>query len=64
MREPIMKTKVSERKLMVSIRDLFSKSIWNPHFILNTINQLKSLDGVKYVGFQALKYFGKLWEFK
>lgn len=64
MREPIMKTKVSEEKLLGAVRSLYTRSIWTPRFIFNTLSQLKSLDGIKYVGFQALKYFGKLWEFK
>lgn len=64
MREPIMKTKVSEEKLLAAVRGLYSRSIWNPRFILNTLAQLKSIDGIKYVSFQALKYLGKLWEFK
>ena len=64
MREPIMKTKSSEAKLLSAVRSLYSRSIWTPRFILNTLFQLKSIDGIKYVGFQALKYFGKLWEFK
>jgi len=64
MREPIMKTKVPEERLLASVRGLYSRSIWNPRFMLNTLAQLKSIDGFKYVGFQALKYFGKLWEFK
>lgn len=64
MREPIMKTKVHEEKLEEAVRRLYSRSIWTPRFILNTLSQLKSIDGIKYVGFQTLKYFGKLWEFK
>ena len=64
MREPIMKTPVSEEKLLAAVRSLYSRSIWTPRFMLNTLSQLNSLDGVKYVSFQALKYFGKLWEFK
>jgi radical SAM superfamily enzyme YgiQ (UPF0313 family) len=64
MREPIMKTKVSDEKLMAAVRGIYSRSIWTPRFILNTLSQLKSVDGWKYVGFQALKYLGKLWEFR
>jgi len=64
MREPIMKAKVSDGKLMAAVRSLYSRSIWTPRFILNTLSQLRSIDGWKYVGFQALKYLGKLWEFK
>jgi len=64
MRQPVMKTAVSEEKLLAAVRNLYSRSIWTPRFILNTFSQLKSLDGMKYVGFQVLKYFGKLWEFK
>jgi len=64
MREPVMKTKVSEKKLMSAVRNLYTRSIWTPRFMINTLSQLKSIDGIRYVGFQALKYFGKLWEFK
>jgi len=64
MREPIMKTKTGESDLMAAVRGLYSRSIWTPRFIINTLSQLKTIDGVKYVGFQALKYFGKLLEFK
>jgi len=64
MREPMMKTKVSEEKLLAAVRSFYSRSIWTPRFILNTFSQLKSIDGIKYVGFQALKYFGKLWQFR
>jgi len=64
MREPIMKAKVSGEKLAAAVRGLYSRSIWTPRFIFNTFSQLKTLDGIKYVGFQALKYLGKLVEFK
>jgi len=64
MREPIMKTDISKEELMGAIRQLYSRSVWNPRFILNTLSQLKSWDGIKYVGFQGLKYLGKLGEFK
>jgi radical SAM superfamily enzyme YgiQ (UPF0313 family) len=64
MSEPIMRTKISDDKLMAAVRHLYSRAIWNPRFILKTISQLSSIEGIKYVGLQALKYFGKLWEFK
>lgn len=64
MRAPIIKTKASEEELLAAVRNLYSRSIWTPMFIFNTLKQLKSIDGVKYIGFQALKYLGKLWEFK
>jgi len=64
MRETVIKTKASEKKLLAAIRGLYSHSIWTPRFIINTLFQLKSIDGIKYVSFQALKYFGKLWQFK
>ena len=64
MRGPVMKAGVSEEKLMKAVRDLYSCSIWNKTFIMNTLKQLKNLDGVKYVSFQGLKYLGKLLEFK
>jgi radical SAM superfamily enzyme YgiQ (UPF0313 family) len=62
--EPIMKAGVSDEKLMAAVRELYSSSIWNKNFIFNTIKQLKSIDGIKYVSFQGLKYLGKLSEFK
>jgi radical SAM superfamily enzyme YgiQ (UPF0313 family) len=64
MREPIIRTLVSKKKLLAAIRDLYSRSIWTPRFLANTLSQLKSIDGLKYVSFQTLKYLGKLWEFK
>lgn len=64
MTEPIMKTKIPEEKLASAVRDLYSRSIWTPRFVLKTISQLKSWDGIKYVSFQAMKYLGKLLEFK
>lgn len=64
MREIIMKTKIPDEKLMNAIRSLYSQSIKTPRFLLNTLMQLNTIDGIKYVGFQSLKYFGKLWEFK
>ncbi len=64
MREPIMKTDISKEELMELIRQLYSRSIWNRRFILSTLSQLQSWDGIKYVGFQGLKYLGKLGEFK
>jgi len=63
MREPVMKAGTSDKKLMSAVRELYSNSIWNKTFILNTVSQLKSLDGIKYVSFQGLKYLGKLMEF-
>lgn len=64
MARPVMKAGVSEEKLLGAVRDLYSSSIWNQTFILNTLKQLKSIDGIKYVSFQGLKYLGKLLEFK
>ena len=64
MREPIIKTGINEEKLLRAVRSLYSRSIWTPRFIFNTLKQLNSLDGVKYVGFQGLKYLAKLWEFR
>ena len=64
MREPIMKAGVSDEILSSSVRQLYSNSIWNETFIINTLSQLKNLDGIKYVSFQGLKYLGKLMEFK
>ncbi len=64
MSEPIMKIGFSEEKLATAVRQFYSRSIWNSRFILNTLSQLKSWDGIKYVSFQAFKYLGKLWQFK
>jgi anaerobic magnesium-protoporphyrin IX monomethyl ester cyclase len=64
MREPVMKTKMSEEKLLSTVRELYSSSIWNKTFILSTLSQLASVDGWKYVSFQGFKYLGKLLEFK
>lgn len=64
MSRPVMKAGISEERLLAVVRDLYSSSIWNKTFILNTIKQLKNIDGVKYVLFQGLKYLGKLLEFK
>jgi len=64
MREPIMEAGVSDEKLLSAVRELYSHSIWNKTFILNILNQLKTVDGFKYVSFQALKYLGKLLEFQ
>lgn len=64
MREPVMKAKIPDGVLLKSVRSLYSYSIWNKTFILNTISKLQTLDGFKYVAFQGLKYFGKLFEFK
>ncbi len=64
MRESIMKTKIPEEKLVSAVRGLYSRSIWTPRFVLKTISQLRSWDGIKYVSFQAMKYLGKLLEFK
>jgi len=64
MREPIMKTPLSKDYLMGSIRELYSRSIWNRRFIFNTLGLLKNWNGIKYVGFQTLKYLGKLSEFR
>ncbi len=64
MREPIMRTPLSDKELITAVRKLYSVSIWNKTFIINTIKQLKSFDGISYVAFQAMKYLGKLLEFK
>lgn len=64
MREPVMKTRVPEDKLLSTVRELYSSSIWNKTFIVNTLSQLTSLDGWKYVSFQGFKYLGKLLEFR
>lgn len=64
MRSPVMKTSTEEQSLLSAVRSLYSYSIWNKSFILNTVSQLKSWDGIKYVSFQGFKYLGKLLEFK
>lgn len=64
MTKPVIETKVSNKKLLSAVRGLYSRSIWTPQFIFNTFSQLRSIDGLKYVGFQTLKYLAKLWEFK
>jgi len=64
MTEPIIKTKISEDKLLSAVRELYSVSIWNKTFILNTLKHLKSYEGIKYVTFSGVKYFGKLLEFR
>jgi len=64
MREPVMKAGVSDERLLSAVRELYSASVWNRTFILNTIKQLKDWDGIKYVSFQGLKFLGKLVEFK
>jgi len=64
MRQSVIKTSVGERKLLSAVRGLYSRTIWTPRFLVNTLWQLKSWDGIKYVTFQAYKYFGKLREFK
>ncbi len=64
MRGPVMKAGVSDGRLMKAVRELYGSSIWNKTFITNTLGQLKTLDGFKYVSFQGLKYFGKMLEFK
>jgi len=64
MRQPVMKTNIPEIELLGAVRELYSKSILNPKFILKTILMLKNWDGVKYVAFQGFKFFGKLWEFR
>ena len=63
MQKPVMKAGVSEEKLMSAVRELYSNSIWNKTFLINTLKQLKTYDGWKYVSFQGLKYLGKLLEF-
>lgn len=64
MRGPVMKAGVSDERLLSSVRELYSNSIWNKTFIFNTLGQLGTIDGIKYVSFQGLKYLGKLMEFK
>lgn len=64
MREPVMMAGISDEKLMSAVRELYSSSIWNKTFIINTLKQLKNFDGIKYVSFQGFKYLGKLVEFK
>lgn len=63
MGQPVMKAGVSDKRLLFAVRELYSNSIWNGRFLINTLKQLKSLDGIKYVGFQGLKYLGKLFQF-
>jgi radical SAM superfamily enzyme YgiQ (UPF0313 family) len=64
MHESIMQTPVSNKKLLSTVSQLYSVSIWNRTFLLNSLLQLKSMDGIKYVGLQTFKYLGKLWEFR
>ena len=64
MSEPIMKSGISESELSTAVRSIYSRSIWTPRFVFNIFRQLNSVDGVKYVSFQGLKYFIKLLEFR
>jgi len=63
MTKPVMKAGVSDERLIAAVRELYSNSIWNKTFLINTLKQLKTYDGWKYVSFQGLKYLGKLLEF-
>ena len=64
MRRPMMKSKLSDKELAAAVRELYHVSVWNKTFIANTVHCLSSWEGIKHVSFQALKYFGKMWEFK
>lgn len=64
MTSPVMKAGISEEGLMSAVRDFYSSSIWNKTFVFNILKQLKTIDGAKYVGFQGLKYFGKIIQYK
>jgi len=63
MREPIMKTKIADEKLMGDIQSLYSAFV-SPHFIWRTLSSMRNWDDVKYVSFQGLKFLSKLADFR
>jgi len=62
MREPIMKTGLSNEKLMAYVRSLYS-AFASPQFIWRTLSSIRNWDDIKYVSFQGLKFLSKLTDF-
>ena len=62
MRESIMKTKISNEKLMGYARSLYS-AFASPQFIWRTLSSIRNWDDIKYISFQGLKFLSKLADF-
>ena len=63
MREPVMKTGLSNEKIMSDVQGLYSSFI-SPQFIWRTLSSIRNWDDIKYVSFQGLKFLSKLADFK
>jgi radical SAM superfamily enzyme YgiQ (UPF0313 family) len=63
MRQPIMKTKIDDDRLMSYVRSLYS-SFATKEFIIKTLLSIKNYDDLKYVSFQGLKFISKLMDFR
>jgi len=63
MREPIMKSKIKNQRLMHYIQTFFTSVIFSPQFIKRTLFSIRNYDDLKYIGFQGLKYISKLMDF-
>ncbi len=64
MKEPVMKTSMSDEEVMGLVKGIFS-SFWSPEFLFRKVKEALT-DGEKfrYYLFFAGRYFGKLLEFK
>ena len=63
MRQAILKTGISDRKLKNYIQSLYSSFV-SPEFIWRTIKSIRGWDNIKYIGFQGLKFISKKLDFK
>jgi len=63
MREPIMKTELSDEKLTSYVRSLYSAFV-SPQFIWRTLSSIRNWDDIKYISFQGLKFLSKLADFR
>lgn len=63
MKEPVMKSKISDREIMQLINSVYS-SFWSPQFIWRKLKEgLTSWDRFKYYFWLGIKYFGKRLDF-
>jgi anaerobic magnesium-protoporphyrin IX monomethyl ester cyclase len=62
MRQPIMKSPISNKNQFILIRELF-KGVLTPAFLLHQVLSIRSLSDIQHLGNFTIKYLQKLKDF-
>lgn len=63
MRMPIMKCPIPDDKLFGLVRECY-ETVLSPKFLIREIGKIRGIGDIKYLGFRAVKFLGKLGDFR